>query len=40
MSYLDLKKALELAPKCKFYTIAGGKSEEEILKSEQMLGGH
>lgn len=29
MSYLDLKKAMNLAPKCKFYTISGGKTEEE-----------
>jgi hypothetical protein len=31
-------KAMELAPKCKFYTTAGGKSEEEIDMSEKKLG--
>ena len=30
MSYTNFIKAMELAPKCKFYTTAGGKSEEEI----------
>ena len=29
---------MELAPKCKFYTTAGGKSEEEIVMSEKKLG--
>lgn len=38
MSYQDLEKALELAPKCKFYTTDGGVSSEDIEKSEQMLG--
>ena len=28
---------MELAPKCKFYTTEGGKSEEEIRRSEQIL---
>ena len=37
MSYTNFIKAKELAPKCKFYTTAGGKSEEEIRKSEQIL---
>lgn len=37
MSYQNLKKAMELAPKCKFFTTAGGKSKEEILKAEKML---
>lgn len=37
MSYTNFIKAMELAPKCKFYTTAGGKNEEEIRKSEQML---
>lgn len=37
MSYTNFIKAMELAPKCKFYTTAGGKSEEEIRKSEQIL---
>lgn len=38
MSYQNFKKALELAPKCKFYTTAGGKTQEEIVKSEELLG--
>lgn len=37
MSYSDLQKALSLAPECEFYTTAGGKSESDIAKSEQML---
>lgn len=37
MSYLDLQKALSLAPDCKFYTTAGGKTETDIAKSEQLL---
>ncbi len=37
MSYSDLQNALSLAPECKFYTTAGGKSESDIKKSEQML---
>ena len=37
MGYTNFIKAMELAPKCKFYTTAGGKSEEEIRKSEQIL---
>ena len=37
MSYTNFIKAMELAPKCKFYTTAGGKTEEEIRKSEQIL---
>lgn len=37
MSYQNFVKAMELAPKCKFYTTDGGKTEEEITKSEQML---
>lgn len=28
---------MELAPKCKFYTTVGGKTEEEIKKAEQLL---
>ena len=38
MSYQNYKEAMELAPKCKFYTTVGGKSQEEISKSEEMLG--
>lgn len=37
MSYQNFRNAMELAPKCKFYTIAGGKTEEEIKKAEQLL---
>lgn len=38
MSYQNLKDAMELAPKCKFYTTVGGRSKEEIRKSEELLG--
>lgn len=38
MSYQNYKEAMKLAPKCKFYTAAGGKSQEEISKSEELLG--
>ena len=38
MSYQNFIKAMELAPKCKFYTTTGGKTEEEIKKAEQILG--
>lgn len=34
MSYQNYKEAMELAPKCKFYTTVGGKSRDEIKKSE------
>lgn len=37
MSYQNYQEAMELAPKCKFYTTAGGKSQEEIRKSEELL---
>ncbi|MDR0949640.1 MAG: SMI1/KNR4 family protein [Lachnospiraceae bacterium] len=37
MSYLDFEKAMSLAPKCKFYTTAGGKTKTEIEQSEKML---
>lgn len=37
MSYQNFIKAMELAPKCEFYTTAGGRTEEEILKAEKML---
>lgn len=37
MSYLDFEKAMSLAPKCKFYTTTGGKSNDEIEKSEKKL---
>ncbi len=38
MSYKNYIKAMEMAPKCKFYTTAGGKSKEEINMSEVKLG--
>ncbi len=38
MSYQNYKRAMELAPKCKFYTTVGGKSQEEIDRSEEVLG--
>ena len=38
MSYQNFKEAMELAPECKFYTTAGGKSEDEIRKAEELLG--
>lgn len=38
MSYTNFIKAMELAPKCKFYKTAGRKSEEEIEMSEKKLG--
>lgn len=38
MSYSNFLKAMELAPKCKFYTIDGAKDEEQIKKSEELLG--
>lgn len=37
MSYQNLKNAMELSKKCKFYTTAGGKTEREINKAEHML---
>ena len=37
MSYQNFLKAMELAPKCKYFTTAGGKTKEEIMKSEKML---
>lgn len=38
MSYQNFKDAMELAPRCKFYTTVGGRSEAEIQKSEELLG--
>lgn len=38
MSFRNLEKALKLAPKCKFYTTAGGVSDECIHRSKDMLG--
>ncbi len=37
MSYQNFLKAMELAPKCKYFATAGGKTKEEIMKSEKML---
>ncbi len=37
MSYQNFKKAMELAPKCKFYTTDEGKTKEEIDKAEKIL---
>lgn len=37
MSYQNYKEAMELAPKCQFYTTAGGRSIAEISKSEELL---
>ncbi len=37
MSYLDFEKAMSLAPKCKFYTTVGGKTNDEIKKAEKLL---
>ena len=38
MSYANFIKSMELAKKCKFYTTAGGKNDEEIKLSEKLLG--
>lgn len=38
MSYYTLIKALELAKKCEFYTIIGGKSMSVIERAEELLG--
>lgn len=38
MSYQNFEKAMELAPTCKFFTTAGGRTPTEIKKAEQMLG--
>lgn len=38
MSYQNFKMAMDLAKRCKFYKISGGKSEEEIVNAEQILG--
>jgi len=37
MSYQDLHDSMILAPKCKFFTTTGGKSKEDIQKSEALL---
>lgn len=38
MSYQNFEKALELAKQCKFYTIAGEKSDEVVTKAEKLFG--
>lgn len=38
MSYQNYREAMELAPKCKYYTTVGGRSKEEVKKSEELLG--
>jgi len=38
MSYQNFQKAIKLAPSCEFYTCDNGKTPEEILKSEKLLG--
>jgi len=37
MSYQDFNDAMTLAPKCRFFTTAGGKTKEAIQKSEEIL---
>lgn len=37
MSYQDFNNAMTLAPKCKFFFTAGGKTKEAIQKSEEIL---
>lgn len=37
MSYSNFINAMELAKKCKYYTTVGGKTREEIEKSEKIL---
>jgi len=37
MSYSNFVKAMDLAKQCQFYTTAGGKTKEEIRKSEELL---
>ncbi|MBD5473590.1 MAG: hypothetical protein HDR20_12065 [Lachnospiraceae bacterium] len=34
MSYQNYKEAMKLAPKCRFYTTAGGRSIAEISRAE------
>lgn len=38
MSFQDYEKAMLLAPERQYYTTVGGKSEDEIQRSEQLLG--
>lgn len=37
MSYQDFERAMKLAPDCRYFTTVGGKSEQAIRKSEQLL---
>lgn len=38
MSYQDFKKAMALAPQCRFYEVDEGISEEVICRAEEILG--
>ena len=38
MSWENYERSMELAPKCRFYTTAGGKSTQEIEEAEKLLG--
>ena len=38
MSYQHFEKAMSMAPKCHFFMTAGGRTHEEILRSEELLG--
>lgn len=38
MSWENYERSMELAPKCRFYTTAGGRSIEEIEEAEKLLG--
>lgn len=38
MSYKSYEKAIELAKECKYYTVMDGKTENDITKSESLLG--
>ncbi len=37
MSYTNFIKAMELAPKCKFYTTAGGKTKKKLENQSKCL---
>lgn len=38
MSYSNYEEAMKLAPNCRYYTIAGPRTNEEIEKSEKIFG--
>lgn len=38
MSYQDFQKAMELAPKCRYYHSRGGTTADKIQKAEELLG--